>query len=358
MTATANVPATFMKVFGHTTMTVSAATEITREMKGMELAVVLDITGSMCQPCSKLTALKQATHNLVDILFGDNETVEHLLVVIVPFSQAVNTGTSRTAWRDAANYTTLNFFFANHTWSGCFEARYGANNREVTDDPPSVESFKTYFAPDTSSFGGNNWRGSRGQNLVDPANDICTNSGCPSAVVTPLTNTKSTLNSNIDQLVTGGYTHINLGAAWGWRLLSPSWHGLWGGDMDANNLPLDYDDTTSQKAVIIMTDGVNTMPSSKYTAYGLLSQNYLGTTNATTAKTKLDTKTTQVCNLRKVKGIIVYTILFEEDDATAVNLMKNCASQVDYFFQSATEAELQTAFHTIGDSLSQLHVSK
>ncbi len=60
----------------------------------------------------------------------------------------------------------------------------------------------------------------------------------------------------------------------------------------------------------------------------------------------------------KAKGIIIYTILFMEDDETAVNLMRNCASEEDYFFESATEEELVDAFHAIGDSLSKLRVSK
>ncbi len=114
LTATATVPATFMKLFGHTTMTVSASTEITREMKGMEVALVLDVTGSMCQDgptCAKLTALKTAAHDLVDILFSDEETVVDLWIGIVPFSQAINVGADRTAWRNAAHYAGLNYFF-------------------------------------------------------------------------------------------------------------------------------------------------------------------------------------------------------------------------------------------------------
>lgn len=358
LSATATLPATFMKLFGHDIMTVSAATEITRQTTGMEVALVLDVTGSMCQPCSKIDSLKVAAHDLLDILFGSQDTVDDLWVGIVPFSQAVNTGTSRTPWRNAAQFATLNYFFAGHTWSGCFEERYGPNNRDVTDDPPAVETFKTYFAPDTSSSGVNNWRGSLGQNLVNAANNIWANAYCPDTVVTPLTNQKSTLGAGIDALKAGGNTHINVGAVWGWRMLSPRWRGVWGGTMDANQLPLDYHSDKSQKAAIIMTDGVNTMSSSIYTAYGLLSAGNLGTTSSSTAVTKLNNKTSQVCNSMKANGIIIYTILFEENSSTAINLMKNCASQVDYFFQSATEDELKTAFHTIGDSLSKLRVSK
>jgi Flp pilus assembly protein TadG len=358
LTATATMPATVMQVFGHDEITISASTEVTREMKGMEVALVLDVTGSMCQPCSKITALKDAATDLVDILFGDEETLDDLWIGIVPFSQTVNVGTDRTAWRDATHYAGLNYYFAGHEWLGCFEERYGANNRDVTDDPPSVEQFRTYFAPDTNSFGANNWRSSGGADLRDPDDDIWANAYCPESVLTPLTNEKQTLIDAIADLDTGGNTHVNVGAVWGWRLLSPQWRGVWGGDMDADNRPLDYNDETSQKAVILMTDGVNTMSSGIYTAYGFLSAGNLGTTSSTTAKTKLNQKTTAVCNSMKAQGIIIYTILFMEDDATAVALMKGCASEEDYFFESATAEELETAFHTIGDALSELRISK
>ena len=50
-----------------------------------------------------------------------------------------------------------------------------------------------------------------------------------------------------------GGTAGNLGLAWGWRTLSPSWRGLWG---DAD-LPLDYDTDFMEKVVVILTDGNN-----------------------------------------------------------------------------------------------------
>ena len=157
---------------------------------------------------------------------------------------------------------------------GCFEERYGANNRDVKDDPPSVQSFKTYFAPDTSG-GSNNWRNSNtGADTRDEPDDVWANRGCPSTVLTPLTNVKETLSEGIDALEARGSTHVNVGAVWGWRLLSPEWNGVWGGDMDTNDLPLAYDNPESQKSVVIMTDGVNTMTT--YTAYGLSSPNNLG----------------------------------------------------------------------------------
>jgi hypothetical protein len=53
-----------------------------------------------------------------------------------------------------------------------------------------------------------------------------------------------------------GGTMANLGLAWGWRVLSPRWRGLWDGDL-ADEMPLDYDEPNMEKVVILLTDGNN-----------------------------------------------------------------------------------------------------
>jgi hypothetical protein len=51
--------------------------------------------------------------------------------------------------------------------------------------------------------------------------------------------------------------------------------------------------------------------------------------------------------------------VFGNDSSTSSkNLMKNCASQTDYYFFSPSQDTLSTAFKTIGDSLSKLRVRR
>jgi hypothetical protein len=257
------------------------------------------------------------------------------------------------------------WYFAPHGWGGCVLERW-TNDRDVTDDPPSTQKWQTYFVPDTNSSGNNNWRGpnstsgTSGNYFVNNDTDRSANKGCPQQPITTLTNSKASLITAMDNLVNPrGNTHIPIGAVWGWRLLSPEWQGLWGGDMDANSLPLDYDEELSQKAMILMTDGTNTMSDSIYTAWGWLDDGHLGTTSSSTAVTKLNQKTTTICNAMKAKGILIYTIVFGNDSSTsAKNLMKNCASQTDFYFFSPSKESLSAAFKTIGDSLSKLRVSR
>lgn len=53
--------------------------------------------------------------------------------------------------------------------------------------------------------------------------------------ILPLTASKATVKAKIDALSTGGTTRIDIGAGWGWRVLSERWQGVWG----TAGLPLD-----------------------------------------------------------------------------------------------------------------------
>jgi Flp pilus assembly protein TadG len=427
--ARASLPTTFMRIFGHDIMHVAARTEITREMTGLEVALVLDVTGSMCDPCSKRDAMKAGAKDLVNIMFGSNATVDDLWIGIVPFAQGINIGTSRTDWLSNYAYyndkiycsgsktsgtprcpndaltidsarvsTTTNpltrvnrymdsakatWYFRPHGWAGCVEARE-ADDEDVTDTPPSEVGFPVFFAPDTSypgsnNTGTNNWRGptdsagsNNGQYRVNSTRSA--NKSCPQNAITPLTNVKATLNSAIDALQVNGYTQLPLGAAWGWRLLSPEWRGEWGGDMDSNDLPLDYDEELSQKVVIFMTDGNNDMPGEasdpdsgnrdpdNYTSYGRIGDGRIdGIVEDSAAELEMNNRFAQICNSMKdaERGITIYTISFGADVKTSSKtLLRNCASLQDYYFHAPSEEKLKEVFRAIGDALSKLRVSK
>ena len=346
LSASAEMQTTFMRVLGVDTITVSATSEITRANSGLELVMVLDNTGSMSG--TKLTNLKTAANSLVDILYGDNETVENLWIGLVPFSQAVNVGSSRTSWL-ASN----SFNWHGVAWAGCVDARE-TSNRDVTDDPPSVATFPQYYWPDDSN---NDWLTSGGSLRSGIGSSKGPNKFCPQ-VVTPMTASKTTILDGIDDMQARGNTHIGLGAVWGWRMISPRWRGLWGGEMNTDELPLDYNTPKMNKAVIIMTDGDNTIDNGSRGAYWYLSNGKLGTTNQSTAESRLDTRLGQVCTSMKNNNIIVYTISFGSISSSSQTMLRNCATQSSFYFASPDNATLQLAFKAIGDSLANLRVSK
>jgi Flp pilus assembly protein TadG len=347
LSADAEVETTFMNIMGFDKVTVHAESQITRSNKGLELVMVLDNTGSMS---GDMTSLRSAANEMVNILYGGRSTVDDLWIGLVPFSQAVNIGTSRSGWLDTTYGATLNW--GPGSWGGCVDARW--TGRDVTDDPPSVERFRAYYWQDDSN---NDWIRSNGTYRTPLTTSRGPNKNCPNAV-TPMTANKSTITAGINAMTAVGNTHINEGAAWGWRMISPRWRGLWGGEMDANSLPLDYNTPLMNKAVVIMTDGDNVMSSNVRSAYGYLSEGRLGSTSASVAEAALDAKLSTICTAMKNQNIFVYTIAFRNPGTTIRNLLQNCATQPDYYFNSSTTTDLQNAFRAIGDSLANLRVSK
>jgi hypothetical protein len=156
-----------------------------------------------------------------------------------------------------------------------------------------------------------------------------------------------------------GGTVIPLGLQWGWRMLSPEWRGEWGGTMNANNLPLDYNTPTMNKVIILMTDGDNDFPSSPtYTSYKTLADGALGTTNKTTADTNLINKVNTLCTTIKSHNVIIYTIAFGTAiNATSQTMLRNCASKSIYYFASPTTASLKATFGQIAQNLNSLHIT-
>jgi Flp pilus assembly protein TadG len=349
ITASATIPTIFMGIVGIDTMTVSAHTEVARNSGGLELVLVMDNTGSMAG--TKLAELKSSATELVNILFGKAAVKDDLWIGLVPFAQAVNVGKTHTSWLDS---TVFNW--GPTTWGGCVDAQTSVIDQ--SDNPPTTTANKlrAYYWPSDSN---NTWMTtSKGKTTYSSITSTRGPNAYCSQAVTPMTNQKAAILSGINSMVANGNTHVNLGAVWGWRMLSPRWRGLWGGTMDANNLPLDYGTENMTKVAIILTDGQNTINNSDRTAYWYLSDNKLGTTNGTNAVKELDKRTLAVCNAMKAKGIVVYTLLYDLNSTSIASLYTQCASKPDYFFNSPDTATLHNAFQTIGDSLSNLRISQ
>ncbi|HAJ47008.1 MAG TPA: hypothetical protein DCL54_10555, partial [Alphaproteobacteria bacterium] len=252
LSASANVTTAFMGLLGISELEVATTSEIVRENRGLEVVLSLDNTGSMANS-GKIQALKTSMTELINILFGDSANPEKLKMGLVPFSetvrldpqQAINNG-----WIDttgAAPFARTHFnnnmhplavwaTMKNSSWGGCVEARAGGH--EELDTPPSVQNPATLWVPffqpdepDNGSYDQNylndginsNNHTIRMQNSAKYVNRQSTrpNTDCSMQRVLGLTNSKSTLLSYVNGMQTSGYTHIAIGAAWGWRLLSP-----------------------------------------------------------------------------------------------------------------------------------------
>lgn len=153
VSGSAVIPTTLFSILDRRNTTVGDTSIARRQGTGLELALVLDVTGSMASTPSGATqsniaALRQAATDLVDILYGGQEQQPNLWVSIVPYTAMVNIGPGRTTWLQAGSLNTNNYLPS--VWLGCVEARAGINypaGADEDDSPPSLAPFRPFFWP-------------------------------------------------------------------------------------------------------------------------------------------------------------------------------------------------------------------
>ncbi len=385
VTATVIVPTTFASILGIQTVTVSEENTARRSVRGMELVLVMDNTGSM-RSGGKMDAMKDAAKDLVDILYGSRETVANFWVGLVPYVASVNVGAQYPDWVTGLNQGA----FAPTTWKGCVEAREAPfDQSDATPFDPGNTKFTPYLWQSTiddyqTERANNGWKGDNDWTTgpggsVDERNAAQNdgygpNLGC-GPTITSLTAEKSKITAAIDVMQPWhrGGTMANQGLAWGWRTLSPRWRGLWTGDTPPE-LPLDYNAPDSDKVVILLTDGTNqwydwpgglpgrpdntTYPDADYTTYGRLSEGRLGTTSQNGATNEINTRMLVACQTLKDLGVTVYTITFRVNSSSTRALYEQCASSPENYYDSPSNAELSAVFISIGTELSNLRLEQ
>lgn len=361
--ASANVGTTLMQVLGVDDVDVAASSEVQRQIKGMELAMVLDNTGSMRHTApgssqSKVEDLKDASLQLVDILYAGREEIDDFYMSIVPYTAAVNIGNQHSTWLTSLDQS----LYSPVVWKGCVEARH-LGVRDRNDDPPSVEAFVPSYWPQTATsldwpavVETNEWN-ARGPN---------TNCADP---IQPLIKAKTDIETVLNAMTywRHGGTMGNAGLVWGWRTVSPRWRGLWDGD-DPTILPKDYiadllanSEPLSDKAIVMMTDGQNNIVYNHYSAYGMRQWGRLGVTSDSAIRAEINDRMLETCDLMKDEGIIIYTITFDTEgssNAAIRQTYEDCATTPGHYFNSPGEDELTAAFIAIGTQLSNLRLAK
>jgi hypothetical protein len=101
-----------------------------------------------------------------------------------------------------------------------------------------------------------------------------------------------------------------------------------------------------------------TFPDADYTAYGRLSEGRLGTTSASTATTRINTRMTSLCAAMKAKGVTIYTIVLQVNNTATQDLYRGCASKPEYYFLSPAASDLSAIFKAIATQLSNLRLAE
>ena len=317
----ATIPTAFLHILGFDQISISATSTSTWGNTRLRVALVLDNTGSMAQD-NKMTALKNASQNLLTQLQNAATGADDVYVSIVPFNKDVNFGASNydQTWLrwdlwDAANGTCSKTKYtsqsscqshshtwtpANHnTWNGCVTDR--DQNYDTTNDAPLAGA------------------------TLYPAEQY---SSCPAQLL-GLSNEWTALSSKITDMQPNGNTNQAVGLQAGWQSLTAAPFTV--PAMDPN-----YKYT---QAIILLSDGLNT--------------DDRWYSNASS----IDTRQQKTCDNIKAAGITIYTVQVNTGGDPTSTLLQNCASDASKFFLLTSSTQIVTTFNQIGTALSNLRLA-
>ena len=295
------VPTTFGRAANVNQLRMHRSSTAALNLKRVELAMVLDITGSMTG--QKIADLKVAAKDLVGILLPDNKVATNRIAV-VPYSAAVRAGAYA---NEVSNSISAD---------GCVFERGGPD--AYTEAAPAAS---TYLGAEPTPG--------------TPANPQYV---CPAGTLVPLTTNRAQLENTIDSYQAGGWTAGHIGLAWGWYLVSPDWAGIW----PASGTPRPYDPVHTLKVVVLMTDGIFN------TSYDN------GPINTTSSDQAL-----AICDNMKAAGkdVQIYTVAFQAPPEAQATLQA-CASSASDYFDAVDGATLRASFQEIAARMMSLRLTK
>ena len=419
--ASSYIPTTLTAITGVDRFPVVARSTAKWGLGHVEVALVLDNTGSMASG-EKLSRLKTAANELVDTLASTTNSTDRnaLKIGVVPFSMTVRlgssyqtstwmTGTAPTEYFTEPGATDLfampttgtknwnrfdKFKGMQQTWAGCVESRPAPYDVQDTGPNAAVPEslFVPFFAPDEPDDGTivksktwnkttyykfdndylsdgvstNNltpvdaWRkrqGNQNKYTVKPSGGG-PNAGCTMATIQRLTTDMEAVKAKITAMQATGNTNVPIGMMWGWHVLSP-------------NLPfgdgVSYSNKDTKKFAVLLTDGDNTnddsgdFNESTYSSLGYIWQGRLvgaGSGSTPSERTKaMDDRLVLLCNNMKAAGITVYTVRIDMAGTSAPTALKSCASSADKFYD-INSTGLSAAFNAIAGSIGQLRLAE
>jgi Flp pilus assembly protein TadG len=331
-------------LFGEPTRRVSTESAALYSSRRIEVALMLDITGSM--QGQKLRDLKSAAKNAVTaFLAGQDKTNPRTRVALVPYADAVNTGSlSRVVYAE----------------------RDGNSNSEPPPLKPkdivtaSASGFPSWM-PDYTEVEGSapppdlcatDREGTLQFSDAGPGDGMVNRDWrlqfCPSSRLMPLSTDEAALKAAIDGFRASGNTAGQIGIQWSWYMLSPQW----GSVLPASARPEPRDDKAVAKYAVLMTDGE-------------FNTGFAGVAageNPRSQAGKSRRYAERLCAEMKKQGIELFTVGFMLKEQNAKAVMKACASPdsggSQHYFEASTGAELDDAYQTIARNIERLALTK
>jgi Flp pilus assembly protein TadG len=325
VTATGDMGTNFMQMFGYNRMPINIFGVAAYGQKKIELALVLDNTGSMGWN-NKMQELKKATMGLIDQAEKIAPTGSGLMQVsIVPFDTQVRVDAnthryqSWLAFKEDAAPAAFNdirpTMAAKAAWQGCLVDR--AEPHDVSARTPSVALPGTLHPAVNCN-----------QNL---------------ARIRPLTDKWGDLRQTVNEMKPSGCTNITIGARYGLATLSDQ-GPLAGG--------ASFGDKTTDKYMVILTDGDNTQ------------NRFVNDCSQSGNRQLIDTKTKSICDLitgRRVEGgqaqpynVKVFTVRVIDGNA---QLLRSCATEPGMAKEVTSAAEISAVFTEILSQISGVRLT-
>lgn len=304
---------------------ITRRSKVVYDMTAVELAMVLDITGSMATK-GKLQDLKHASKDVIDTLFDGALNDTNVKIALAPYSAAVNVG-------EFANDVT-----ALPMSTSCYKPCWYCQ-RICTDVTGTLVDTCVIERQGGAAFTDEAPSGPAKLPNVSAMSPIPIRYTCPSASVIPLSDRthRDDLKAAIDAYVADGATAGHIGTAWGWYLLSPNWASVF----PSESAPSAYGNSKAQKSMIVMTDGE-------------FNTSYTGAADQTAASYDYFDN---LCASAKADGITIYTVGFDLNLPEALAHLQSCASSAAHFYDAKTGGQLKDAFKDIANRLGSLHVS-
>jgi Flp pilus assembly protein TadG len=221
---------------------------------------------------------------------------------------------------------------AQSTWTGCVTDR--TPNYDVQNDAPTTATPATLFPANQ---------------YYENSQSYCKSGNSPALQpIMPLSYDWTGLKATITAMQPTGGTNQAVGLAWGWQSLMQT---------PPLNAPAEDPNYTYKKAIILLSDGLNTEDRWPVNGDG-------STQNTSSANPQfpglIDARQQTLCDNIKKQGITIYTIQVNTSsppDATS-SILQYCASGSQNFYLLYSATQVISAFNSIGTSLSKLRVAK
>ena len=385
----ARIDTTFLAIVGYKTIDMKVFSEIGVSNTKLEVALVLDNTGSM--QGRKINTLKKSARALVKAVMRKKGKNKHTRIAVVPFADYVNIGMANrkepgvyvrndyTVKTTHPGGTSCYNTYPDSTrsckttggspgwWGTCYgsstndgivshysyRCRKGGSSGTTTCTGSygrAVRKCRSY--PTTYSYTRYKWYGCVGsrKNPLDTRDDtyskkvpglLATSNNCKPSEMLRLNDNRRVVLKALNSMKADGETYIPSGLMWGWRAISkgiPFADGVAYGKTPAER-------KKRRKVIVLMTDGINT----KSPTYPEHNGSDTARANRLTAK---------ICKNIKKKHITVYTIAFEVKNSAVKKLLKDCVGNGGAYFDAKSSKELKMAFQNIALALMNLRLTR